>query len=63
MDGGRGYVFVRQDGHLTSADYEYGITFVSAAYVRAEWSRWFEVVTIGAGALHDFQDVVVLRAR
>ncbi|UJX45057.1 class I SAM-dependent methyltransferase [Xanthobacter sp. YC-JY1] len=63
MGGGHGYVFIRQDGHLTSAAYDYGITFVSAAYVRAHWSRWFDVVKVGAGALHDFQDVVVLRAR
>lgn len=63
MEAGRGYVFVRQDGHLTSRNYDYGISFISADYVRAEWCRGFEVVAIGAGALHDFQDVVVLRAR
>lgn len=63
MEGGHGYVFIRQEGHLTSAAYEYGITFISTAYVEAEWSHFFDVVAIGSGALHDFQDVVVLRAR
>ncbi|MEP9353625.1 class I SAM-dependent methyltransferase [Xanthobacter sp. KR7-65] len=63
MTEGRGYAFIRQDGHLTSDAYEYGITFISSAYVRAVWSGFFEVVGIGAGALHDFQDVVVLKAR
>lgn len=63
MEGGHGYVFIRQEGHLTSTAYEYGITFISAAYVQAEWSHFFDVVAIGSGALHDFQDVVVLRAR
>ncbi|MFG1350021.1 class I SAM-dependent methyltransferase [Xanthobacter autotrophicus] len=63
VDGGRGYAFIRQNGHLTSAAYDYGITFVSHDYVRTEWGKRFEVAAIGAGALHDFQDVVVLRAR
>lgn len=60
---GRGYGFIRQDGHLTSATYEYGITFISPDYIKSEWGRYFEVLTIGVGALHDFQDVVVLKAR
>lgn len=63
LHGGRGYAFIRQNGHLTSAAYDYGITFISQDYVHSEWAKRFEVATIGAGALHDFQDVVVLRAR
>ncbi|MFG1303918.1 class I SAM-dependent methyltransferase [Xanthobacter autotrophicus] len=63
LHGGRGYAFIRQNGHLTSAAYDYGITFVSQDYVRSEWAKRFEVAAIGAGALHDFQDVVILRAR
>lgn len=58
-----GYGFVRQDGHLSSDAYDYGITFISPDYVRRHWDARFEVVAIGEGALHDFQDVVVLRAR
>jgi len=60
---GPGYAFILQNGHLTSAAYDYGITFVSEAYVRAVWGRWFEVAGIAVGALHDFQDVVILKAR
>lgn len=59
----QGYAFIRQDGHLSSETYDYGITFISPDYVRRHWDARFEVVAIGDGALHDFQDVVVLRAR
>jgi len=57
-----GFKFIRQDGHLTSDKYEYGITFISRAYVEKEWSRYFDVLP-GTAAIHDFQDVMVLRAR
>ncbi|MCL8382349.1 class I SAM-dependent methyltransferase [Xanthobacter aminoxidans] len=60
---GRGYSFIRQDCHLDSDAYDYGITFVSEAYVRREWAGRFDVVDVAIGALHDFQDVVVLKAR
>jgi hypothetical protein len=55
------HAFVPQDGHLTSATFQYGITFVPAPYVRAHWARDFDVHDIVSGGLHDFQDVVVLR--
>ena len=70
-----GYGFILQQGHLTRKgegqgsasiledEYEYGITFIPKAYVEREWSRWFEVRQIVDGGLHDFQDIVVLRAR
>lgn len=60
---GTGYAFILQNGHLTSDAYDYGITFVSDAYIHAEWAKRFEVLGIACGALHDFQDVVVLKAR
>lgn len=63
MTGENGYAFILQSGHLTSAAYQYGIAFVCESYIRREWGRWFEVVEVAAGALHDFQDIVVLRAR
>lgn len=66
--------FVLQHGHLTtviegvavagkviSDPFEYGITFMSEAYVRAHWSRWFEILDYRFGGIHDFQDIVVLR--
>jgi SAM-dependent methyltransferase len=58
---GPGYTFVPQAGHLTSDEYQYGITFVSEDYVRAMWSEYFTVIQVASGAIHDFQDIVVLK--
>ena len=71
--------FILQHGHLTTTEqtpadrngkeklvddgFEYGITFVPEKYVRDHWSRWFDIVDYRTGALHDFQDLVVLRPR
>jgi transposase len=33
-----------QHGHLTSREYEYGVTFISEAYIARNWSRYFEVL-------------------
>ncbi|WP_168170842.1 class I SAM-dependent methyltransferase [Rhodanobacter sp. C01] len=68
--------FVLQQGHLTTMNngatatgkaisdpYEYGITFMSEAYVRKHWAQWFEIIDYRAGGIHDFQDIVVLRPR
>lgn len=59
-----GFSFIlHAGGHLTTSEYEYGITFISQDYVEREWARHFDVVRVCRGAIHDFQDVVVLRAR
>ncbi|MGH6868913.1 MAG: methyltransferase domain-containing protein, partial [Methylocella sp.] len=63
FDAGPGFCFLLQHGHLTSSQYEYGVTFISEAYVARNWSRYFEVQDIAHGAVHDFQDIVVLRRR
>jgi SAM-dependent methyltransferase len=56
-----GFHFIlQQQGHLTTAGYKYGITFISENYIRQRWSAFFDVVHIVAGGLHDFQDIVVL---
>ncbi len=39
-----------------------GTSFVSESCVRENWGRWFDVVDIREGAIHDFQDIVVLGA-
>jgi SAM-dependent methyltransferase len=72
------HAFILQYGHLTTRDevrklavadkpitepFEYGITFIPEAYVRKNWGRWFEVVDYRHGALHDFQNLVVMRPR
>ena len=71
------HAFILQQGHLTTtADaastgarrivndpFEYGITFIPERYVRDHWGRWFDIVDYRHGALHSFQDTVVLRPK
>ncbi len=70
------HAFVLQQGHLTtvgnghvagdhaerviSDPFEYGITFIPEPYLRFHWGQWFELIDYRVGALHDFQDIVVL---
>jgi SAM-dependent methyltransferase len=58
-----GFFFVRQEGHLTSAAYEYGIAFISETYIKQCWTKYFDLEDISLGGIHDFQDIVVLRRR
>lgn len=58
-----GLAFIPQRGHLTTDRFVYGITFTPERYVREHWGRYFDVVKIASGALHSFQDVVVLTRR
>lgn len=55
------HAFILQNGHLTSSEYAYGITFLSADYIHKAWSAYFEIEAIISGAIHDFQDIVVCR--
>ena len=57
------HAFVLQQGHLTTAAFQYGITFVPGSYVANHWGRWFDVRRHVSGALHDFQDLLVLEPR
>jgi SAM-dependent methyltransferase len=61
LDRGNGFRFVRQQGHLTSEAYEYGMTFISPSYIGERWSPYFEIERVVLGGIHDFQDIVVLR--
>ena len=63
LSGRPGFCFLRQQGHLTSNDYEYGITFISEDYIKQRWSAYFDLEKIAVGAIHNFQDIVVLRRR
>jgi SAM-dependent methyltransferase len=56
-----GFHFTKQNGHLTKDNYEYGITFVSEQWIRSEWGKLFAVERIAMAAIHDFQDIVVMR--
>ena len=40
--------------------FEYGITFIPEKYIRSHWNRWFEIVAYHHGAIHNFQDIVVM---
>jgi SAM-dependent methyltransferase len=73
------HAFILQQGHLTTvgADtvpeepvktvikepYQYGIAFIPERYVLHHWAKWFTIVEIRKGAIHDFQDMVVLRPK
>lgn len=73
------YAFILQQGHLTttgkptlkglltekviSDPFEYGITFIPENYLRIHWGQWFEIIDYRVGALHDFQDIVVLKPK
>jgi len=73
------HAFILQQGHLTTTNkatlkgvltkkvisdpFEYGITFIPESYLRAHWGQWFDIIDYRVGALHDFQDVVVLRRK
>jgi SAM-dependent methyltransferase len=75
----RRHAFILQPGHLTTVGvdkafkstaktvieepYQYGITFIPEQYIFTHWAKWFHVVEIRRGAIHDFQDIVVLRPR
>jgi hypothetical protein len=63
LTSGTGFHFVRQSGHLTTDEYDYGITFMARRWIDAVWSEWYTVVDVIPGGIHDFQDLVVLRRR
>lgn len=54
---------VQEAGHLTTDDYKYGITFIPKNYLHKEWGKYFEIVDIVDGAIHDFQSIVVCRKK
>jgi SAM-dependent methyltransferase len=43
--------------------FEYGITFIPESYVRDHWRKWFDIIDYRSGALHDFQDLIILKPR
>ena len=63
LESGKGFYFGIQNGHLTSRAYAYGNTFIGASYIMRKWSSHFRVVSLWAGGIHDFQDIVVLQRR
>lgn len=58
------YAFIpQQNSHLTSEKYQYGISFIPASYIRKHWSKWFEILKIVPGSIHDWQDIIVLKPK
>jgi SAM-dependent methyltransferase len=55
--------FKRLLSGFKDSSYHYGITFISEEYIRRVWNQYFDVVRIDTAAIHDFQDIVVLKAR
>lgn len=55
-----GFHFAEQYTHLTRANYRYGTTFVSQQGAEAIFGRRFKVVGFVPGAIHAFQDLIVL---
>jgi SAM-dependent methyltransferase len=47
----------------SDTSFEYGIAFHPESYLRDHWSKWFDVLDYRHGAIHQFQDVVVLAPR
>jgi hypothetical protein len=56
------YVFISQQNHLASDDYQYGISFIPESYIYSHWAKWFDVVGIHKGAIHNWQDIVFLKS-
>jgi SAM-dependent methyltransferase len=47
----------------TSDHFPYGISFIPRSYIFSHWGRWFDIENYASGALHDWQDVIVMRPR
>lgn len=61
MERGSHSFVVQEQGHLTTAEYKYGISFIPDAYIGSKWSQYFQIEKIVHGAIHDFQSIVVCR--
>lgn len=55
-----GFDFIEQYTHLTQANYRYGTTFVSQRKAEELFGRRFTVLRFVPGAIHSFQDLIVL---
>jgi SAM-dependent methyltransferase len=52
-----------QTEKIISEPFEYGITFIPENHLRTHWTKWFDLLEIRSGAIHDFQDIIVLRPK
>lgn len=56
-----GFDFIEQYTHLTQDNYCYGTTFISRRKAEKLFSRRFTVLNFVPGAIHSFQDLIVLK--
>lgn len=49
-------------GYIDDEDY-YRSTFHTHDYIRSEWSKYFDIITIIPGYIGNNQDLVVMRKR
>lgn len=56
----KGFHFAEQYTHLTRANYRYGTTFVAQQGAEATFGRRFKIAGFIPGAIHAFQDLIVL---
>ncbi len=47
----------------TSDHFPYGVTFIPKSYISSHWGKWFHIEKHASGAVHDWQDVIVMRPR
>lgn len=47
----------------TSDHFPYGVSFIPKSYILSHWGKWFHIEKHASGALHDWQDVIVMRPR
>ena len=58
---GKACGFLKKKSTASNETNEYGIAFTPESYIKKQWIKWFEMVEIRHGAIHDFQDIIVLR--
>lgn len=62
LDGPRRFHFHKQNTHLSAANYDYGMTFLTPTFMEAIAPAKFPLVEAIPGALGEFQDLLILRA-
>ena len=47
----------------TCDPFPYGISFIPKSYIASQWGKWFRIEKYASGAVHDWQDVIVMQPR
>jgi len=46
-----------------SDHFPYGVSFIPQSYISSRWAKWFHIHKFASGAVHDWQDVIVMQPR